>query len=106
MSEQDETLKATLQQVAVETAEQVVSRCLDSLVLRFDDGERCIDAGDEAIKIVKLYHELLYAVGMKWPGETRRQTALRYIRQAEEPKGGTAQQNTHLSGGVPAERKP
>jgi len=30
-----------------------------------------------------LYHELLMAVESKWPGETRHQTALRYIRQAE-----------------------
>lgn len=31
------------------------------------------------------YFELIYAVGMKHPNETRHQTALRYIRQAEEP---------------------
>ena len=31
----------------------------------------------------KLYHELLYAVGNKYPGETRHQTALRYIQNAE-----------------------
>jgi hypothetical protein len=31
-----------------------------------------------------LYHQLLYAVGRKYPGETRHETALRYIRQAEE----------------------
>jgi hypothetical protein len=31
----------------------------------------------------EMYHELLYAVGKKWPGETRHQTALRYIQQAE-----------------------
>ena len=30
-----------------------------------------------------LYMELLYAVGNKWPGESRHQTALRYITQAE-----------------------
>jgi len=29
------------------------------------------------------YYELLYAVGKKYPGETRHETALRYIRQAE-----------------------
>lgn len=29
------------------------------------------------------YDELLYAVAMKYPGESRHQTALRYIRQAE-----------------------
>ncbi len=30
-----------------------------------------------------LYEELLFSVGNKHPGETRHQTALRYIRQAE-----------------------
>jgi hypothetical protein len=32
-----------------------------------------------------LYEELLYAVGNKYPGESRHETALRYIRQAEAP---------------------
>jgi hypothetical protein len=31
-----------------------------------------------------LYHELIYAVARAYPGESRHQTALRYIRQAEE----------------------
>ena len=31
------------------------------------------------------YHELLFAVGMKHAGETRHQTALRYIREREWP---------------------
>jgi len=31
----------------------------------------------------KEYEELLYAVGNKWPNESRHQTALRYIRAAE-----------------------
>jgi hypothetical protein len=31
------------------------------------------------------YHELLMAVERKFPGESRHQTALRYIRRAEEP---------------------
>jgi hypothetical protein len=30
------------------------------------------------------YQELLYAVARKFPGETRHQTALRYIREAEK----------------------
>jgi hypothetical protein len=29
------------------------------------------------------YDELIYSVGNKWPGETRHQTTLRYIKQAE-----------------------
>ena len=31
----------------------------------------------------ELYNELLFAVGNKYPNETRHQTALRYIQQAE-----------------------
>ena len=31
----------------------------------------------------RAYHELIYAVGNKYPGETRHETALRYIREAE-----------------------
>lgn len=34
-------------------------------------------------EIEKQYHELLYAVGNKYEGESRHQTALRYIQQAE-----------------------
>jgi hypothetical protein len=32
------------------------------------------------------YEELIYAVGHKYTGETRHQTALRYIREAENKK--------------------
>jgi len=38
----------------------------------------------------KKYEELIYAVGMKFPGESRHETALRYIRQAEERCDGPA----------------
>jgi len=31
----------------------------------------------------RLYEELLYAVESKWEGETRHETALRYIRNCE-----------------------
>lgn len=34
-----------------------------------------------------LYHELLLSVGNKYEGETRHQTALRYIREREQPTG-------------------
>ena len=33
------------------------------------------------------YAELIYAVGNKYPGESRHETALRYIRQAEQSSG-------------------
>jgi hypothetical protein len=38
------------------------------------------------------YHELLYAVEKKHPGETRHETALRYIRQAEVHTEDAAQE--------------
>ena len=37
-----------------------------------------------------LYYELLFAVGNKYPDETRHQTALRYIKQAEMSSAGPA----------------
>lgn len=42
------------------------------------------------------YHELLYAVGNAYPGETRHQTALRYIveREARAGQTGDAKQDT------------
>ena len=36
----------------------------------------------------KKYNELLYAVARKYTGETRHETALRYIREAESRSGG------------------
>ena len=38
------------------------------------------------------YKELIYAVGMKHPNETRHETALRYIKQAEDRKLGAAKE--------------
>lgn len=40
--------------------------------------------------IQEQYNELIMAVGMKYHNETRHQTALRYIRRAEECKTGSA----------------
>ena len=37
--------------------------------------------------VSKLYWELIYAVGIKHPNETRHETALRYIRDAERISG-------------------
>ena len=38
----------------------------------------------------RLYDELLYQVGMKYPGESRHQTALRYLQLAETHVSGPA----------------
>ena len=44
---------------------------------------------DRVKDIEAKYNELIMAVGKKWKDETRHQTALRYIRQAEECNTGT-----------------
>jgi len=45
--------------------------------------------------ISQQYYELLYSVEQKWPNESRHQTALRYIQQAERNSkcGGVAKQH-------------
>jgi hypothetical protein len=35
-------------------------------------------------ELEKKYYELLYAVAQKYPGESRHETVLRYIREREE----------------------
>lgn len=46
--------------------------------------------------VARLYHELLYAVESKHYGESRHETALRYIRSAEhsQTKVGVARSST------------
>ena len=46
---------------------------------------------DRVKDIEAKYNELIMAVGKKWKDETRHQTALRYIRQAEECNTGTGE---------------
>ena len=43
-------------------------------------------------KYAELYKELIYAVASKFPRESRHQTALRYIRNAEKRSGNAAMQ--------------
>mgnify|MGYP001603984726 CR=1 FL=1 len=57
-----------------------LQRLIDALIAHLDEQQRTIDRLNVS---VVLYQELLYAVGQKHPDETRHQTALRYIRQAE-----------------------
>lgn len=53
---------------------------------RFSDVKQSLllSAKDSPGCVLTKYNELLYAVGQKYPGESRHETALRYIRQAEE----------------------
>ena len=44
------------------------------------------------------YAELIYAVGNKYPGESRHETALRYIRQAEQSSGEAQTALAHKAG--------
>ena len=46
----------------------------------------------EDLNKLELYGELLYAVANKFPGESRHQTALRYIRNAEKGSDNAAMQ--------------
>ena len=46
-------------------------------------------ASEEIERLRRLYEELLSAVIYKSPGETRHQTALRYIQQAESTRNQT-----------------
>lgn len=48
------------------------------------------DAGKER----EQYNELLYAVSRKFPGESRHETALQYIRAAEAPSSSLVQSTT------------
>lgn len=43
----------------------------------------------EIERLAEKYNELIMAVARKWPDETRHQTALRYIMQAEAPSRDT-----------------
>ena len=59
---------------------------IDPLIRNRLDNLTCATAAAELRRLHELekqYHELLYAVGNKYEGESRHQTALRYIEQAE-----------------------
>lgn len=58
----------------------------DQLVDQQQEIIRLTDRLQAAEKRVKLYDELIYAVESKHPDETRHETALRYIREREQPK--------------------
>lgn len=48
------------------------------------EAQRALDAEAARDRLRELYEELIYAVGNKYEGESRHQTALRYIKRAEE----------------------
>lgn len=64
----------------------------------FPNMERSSDAASQGASELKAllevkakYYELLYAVSIKHPNETRHETALRYIKQAEAHTNGPEQ---------------
>jgi len=61
---------------------------------------KLIEAGGRELERLALYNELLLAVCKKHPGETRHQTALRYIQQAEAQQDNPAQQQLGPSTGL------
>ena len=61
-------------------------RLADQLGARYSGFPTCDEAAAELRRlheVEKQYHELLYAVGNKYEGESRHQTVLRYIQQTE-----------------------
>ena len=51
---------------------------------------------EQPINATEKYLELLYAVSRKFPNETRHETALRYIREAEQrATDGVAKESTN-----------
>ncbi len=59
---------------------------------RVKSQNRAVNEGIERnLELEDQYSELLYAVATKYDGESRHDTALRYIRQAENKESGPAQ---------------
>lgn len=58
--------------------------------------EVAIDAALEHAKVLSLYHQLIFSVGKCYEGETRHETALRYVLQAEQPSGEAEKAKTDL----------
>ena len=75
----------TIQPEALRLADELESYKLINM-----DGSLIIKAAAELRRLHEVetkYYELLYAVAVKWEGESRHQTALRYIRNAESTTG-------------------
>ena len=57
-------------------------------------GRLILDSLDEIERLTTAYNELIMEVVCKYEGETRHETARRYIREREEQRGGPETQNT------------
>lgn len=67
--------------------------------IRRRTGGRCANTStnNESDTILQRYNELLFSVSRKFPNETRHQTALRYIQQAEQFDSGSVAKQAHIS---------
>ena len=83
-------------------AAEIAREYLEASNQRLDDDDMAPDITDadvrglcravlDAEEVNRKYHELLSAVGNKYPDETRHQTALRYIQQFESQASIAAQ---------------
>lgn len=64
------------------TSDKTDTETIDKLFLELSQFTKAKTARE--IELERNYQELIMAVGRKYHGETRHQTALRYIRRAEE----------------------
>lgn len=80
-----------------------VLAALAGTALRAEADIRVAEANTDAAELDRLrtaYNELIHAVERKFPGETRHETALRYIRRMEAPSECAAAKapNAEVSG--------
>lgn len=87
--------------VAAELADSNPNEVTDEYARAFRDGWLACKRGDAeppAVPDIEAkYAELLYAVECKWPGESRHETALRYIREREAGTLSTGPQSAMLT---------
>ena len=70
------------------TREALSIKIFDKMIYSMDKVKywraRCEEVNSDYAALMGTYHELTLAVGIKHEGETRHQTALRYILEAEQ----------------------
>jgi DNA repair ATPase RecN len=106
-NEAADALDAQAKQIAALTQERnkAVEHWQKLAELITDEQELRETAKAEVQRLRAAYDELIMAVARKYPGESRHQTALRYIQRAETPSGESAQVTLAASEAKPFERK-
>jgi len=77
------------------TVRAVVKREVASAFMKSAKAHIASQVSSAVVEAREPYNELIMAVGNKYAGETRHETALRYIRQAEAPTENTATLNVN-----------